>query len=151
MRKIYRHFFTFKSSIVVYLVLFSAIACSAQEQTSTPQNFWTEFRQAALANDNKKLIGMTQFPLEVRGVDDSQPITRYKKEEFDTIFKKILGQPVITMEGEKIITNTTKTVIKSTNTITKDHIMTGDSFRVDQMVFELKNRQWKLVRAYLEE
>lgn len=151
MRKIYRHLFTFKSSIAVYLVLFSATACSAQEQTSTQQNFWTEFRQAVLANDNKKLIGMTQFPLEVRGVDDSQPVTQYKKEQFDTIFKKILDQPVVTMEGEKIITNTTKTVIKSTNTITKDHIMTGDSFRVDQMVFELKNKQWKLVRAYLEE
>lgn len=151
MTTIYRRFFMFKSGVVVYLLLFSAIACSAQEQTSTRQQFWTEFRQAVLSNDNKKLEAMTQFPLEVRGVDDSQPATQYKKEQFDSIFKKILNQPVITMEGDKIITNTTKSVINSTNTITKDHIMTADSFRVDQLVFELKNKQWKLVRAYLEE
>lgn len=141
----------FKSVVVVYLLLFSAIACSAQEQTSARHQFWAEFRQAVVSNDNKKLEAMTQFPLEVRGVDDSQPATQYKKEQFDSIFKKILNQPVITMEGDKIITNTTKSVINSTNTITKDHIMTADSFRVDQLVFELKNKQWKLVRAYLEE
>lgn len=94
---------------------------------------------------------MTQFPLEVYGVDDSQPVMRYKNEQFDPIFKRILDQPVITMEGDKIITNSTKSIINSTNTITKDHIMTKDSFRVDQLVFELKNKQWKLVRAYLEE
>lgn len=151
MRTINRYFDMFKSGIVVYLLLFSVAACSAQEQTDVRQQFWTEFRQAVLANDNKKLVAMTQFPLEVHGVDDSQPVTRYKKEQFGTIFKKILDQPVITMEGDKIITNTTKSVINSTNTITKDHIMTGDSFRVDQMVFELKNKQWKLIRAYLEE
>lgn len=141
----------FKSSVVTYLLLFSAISCSAQEQTPSPQQFWTEFRQAVVLNDNKKLQAMTQFPLEVYGVDDSQPVMRYKKEQFDPIFKKILDQPVITMEGDKIITNSTKSIINSTNTITKDHIMTKDSFRVDQLVFELKNKQWKLVRAYLEE
>ncbi len=103
------------------------------------------------AKDNQKLMTMTHFPLEVRGVDDSQPAKQYKKEQFETIFKKILEQPVIRMEGEKIITNTTKDIIGSTKTITKEHTMTADSFRVDQLVFELKNRKWKLVRAYLEE
>ncbi len=55
------------------------------------------------------------------------------------------------MEGEKIITNTTKGIINSTKIITQEHSMTDDSFRVDQLVFEMKNKQWKLVRAYLEE
>lgn len=151
MRTIFQRFFMFKSKMSVYLLLFSAIACSAQEQTSTRQQFWTEFRQAVISNDILKIEAVTQFPLEVRGVDDSQPVTRYKKEQFGSVLKKILNQPVITMEGDKIITNTTKSVINSTHTITKDHIMTGDSFRVDQLVFELKNNQWRLVRAYLEE
>jgi len=150
-RTIFRRFFMFKSSMSIYLLLFSAIACSAQEQTSARQQFWTEFRQAVISNDIPKIEAMTQFPLEVRGVDDSQPVTRYKKEQFGPVLKKILNQPVITMEGDKIRTNTTKSVINSTHTITKDHIMTSDSFRVDQLVFELKNNQWRLVRAYLEE
>jgi hypothetical protein len=140
-----------KVSIVAYLMLFSAVACSAQEQVSTPQKFWTEFRQAVLAKDNQKLVSMTQFPLEVRGVDDSQPAKQYKQEQFETIFRKILEQPVVTMEGEKIIANTTRDIINSTKTITQEHSMTDASFRVDQLVFELKNKQWKLVRAYLEE
>ena len=140
-----------KAGIVAYLMLFSAVACSAQEQMLAPQKFWTEFRQAVLAKDNQKLASMTQFPLEVRGVDDSQPAVQYKKEQFETIFKKILEQPVVTMEGDKIITNTTRDIIISTKIITKEHSMTADSFRVDQLVFELKNKQWLLVRAYLEE
>jgi hypothetical protein len=147
----YRQSFMLRASIIAYLMLFSAVACSAQEQVSTPQKFWTEFRLAVLAKDNQKLVSMTQFPLEVRGVDDSQAAKQYQKEQFETVFTKILEQPVVTMEGEKIITNTTRDVINSTKIITKEHSMTDDSFRVDQLVFELKNKQWKLVRAYLEE
>ena len=47
--------------------------------------------------------------------------------------------------------STLKDIINSTKTITKEHGMMADSFRVNQLVFELKNKQWKLVRAYLEE
>ncbi len=75
----YRQSFMFRASIVAYLMLFSAVACSAQEQVSTPQKFWAEFRLAVLAKDNQKLVSMTQFPLEVRGVDDSQPAKQYSK------------------------------------------------------------------------
>ena len=151
MNILYRQSHIFKVSIIGCLMLFSAVACSAQEQTATPQKFWSEFRQAVLAKDNQKLVGMTQFPLEVRGVDDSQPAKYYKKEQFEAIFRKILDQPVFTMEGEKIITNTTNDIIDSTKQITKEHSMTDNSFRVDQLVFEQKDKKWKLVRAYLEE
>jgi hypothetical protein len=146
----YRGFLVSVASLVAHLLLFTT-ACSAQESASTPQRFWTEFRQAVLTNDSRKLVGMTHFPLEVRGVDDSQPAIQYKKEQFETIFKKILEQPVVAMEGEKVMTNTTKDIIGSTKSVTKAHTMTADSFRVDQLVFELRNGQWKLVRAYLEE
>ncbi len=94
---------------------------------------------------------MTQLPLEIRGVDDSQPAQQYNKDQFGTIFAKILDQPVTAIEGEKIVTNTTRDIINSTKTITKEQNMTSDSFRVDQLVFEFKNGQWKLVRVYLEE
>ena len=134
-----------------YLMLFATTACSTQEGSPAPQAFWTEFRQAVLANDTRKLMSMTSFPLEVRGVDDSQPARQYPKEQFETIFKKILEQPVVTMEGERIVMNTTKDVVGFTETVTRDHRMTAESFRIDQLVFELRHKQWRLVRAYLEE
>lgn len=133
------------------LFVFNTVACSSEESTGSRQVFWTEFRQAVLANDVRKLAGMTDFPLEVRGVDDSQPAELYGKERFENILGKLLAQPVFSLKGNEIATSTTKDVIRSTSTIAGDHAMSANSFRVDQLVFELRNGQWKLVRAYLEE
>jgi hypothetical protein len=133
------------------LFIFNTVACSTEESTVSRQAFWTEFRQAVLASDVRKLAGMTDFPLEVRGVDDSQPAEMYGKEQFESILGKLLAQPVFSLKGNEIATSTTKDVILSTNTIAGDHAMAANSFRVDQLVFELRNGQWKLVRAYLEE
>jgi hypothetical protein len=141
----------FRAVLGAILFIFNTVACSTEESTVSRQAFWTEFRQAVLASDVRKLAGMTDFPLEVRGVDDSQPAEKYSKEQFEGIIGKLLAQPVFSLKANEVVTSTTKDVIRSTNTITKDHAMTANSFRVDQLVFELRNGRWKLVRAFLED
>lgn len=137
--------------VVVCLGMLLSVGCSVQKRELTSQQFWSEFRQAVLAQNNQKLIEMTQFPLEVLGVDDSQPSVQYGKEQFEVVFNKILEQPVIFFEGDVVVTRTTKEIVHETTAIIQDHFMTKESFRVDQLVFELKDKQWRLVRAYLEE
>ncbi len=137
--------------VVVCLSMLLSVGCSVQKRELTSQQFWSEFREAVLAQNNQKLNEMTQFPLEVSGVDDSQPSVQYGKEQFEVVFNKILEQPVIFFEGDVVVTRTTKEIVHETTAIIQDHFMTKESFRVDQLVFELKDKQWRLVRAYLEE
>lgn len=132
------------------LIWFSATACSAQDG-ATPQKFWTEFQAAVMAQDNAKVIQLTSFPLEVRGVDDSEPPKHYNKEEFAKVFQRILAQPVVTMKGAEMATSTMRDVVATTKAIAAADTMTKDSFRVGQLVFEQKGKQWKFSRAYLEE
>ena len=147
----FKNFKLFYISVIISLAVFSSIACSQQNADTSPQKFWDEFRQAVLSNDTNAITNMTQFPFEQRGVDDSQPAVKYSKDQFDSLFKKVLEQPVVTMEGDNIIMHTTRKIIIATETIQDEHKLTAGSFRVDQLVFELKNNKWKLVRAYLEE
>ncbi len=135
----------------VSLSMFLFAGCSVRSHELTPQQFWTEFSQAVLIQDNQKLIDLVQFPLEVLGVDDSQPPEQYNKAQFEAVFKKIVEQPVFTFAGDGVVTRTTRDIIQETSVITQEHFMTKEAFRVDQLVFELKDKQWRLVRAYLEE
>ena len=140
-----------KLYLMTFLFICTAMACSAQEATPSAQSFWKEFRQAIIANDNQKLAAMTQFPLELRGVVDGIPAKYYTQDQFKSIFLQVLDQPVVTLDGDNIITHTTRDTLISTNTISESDMMTKESFRVDQLSFELKNKRWKLVTVYLEE
>ena len=144
--KRYRVNYKFLSFLLVYTV-----ACSAQNTSPLPQQFWSEYRQAVIDNDMNKLADLTQYPLEIRGVDDSQPSTFYKRNQFAEIFTKALQQDVIELNGDQVITKTTKDKIIASETLVESDMMTKDSFRVDQLVFENKNGKWMLVRVYLEE
>lgn len=133
------------------LIWFAATACSAQDSATTPDKFWTEFQAAVMAQDNAKLLHLTSFPLEVRGVDDSQSPKHYNREEFAKVLQRILSQPVFAMKGAEVVTNTMLDVVGTTKVISPADMMTKQSFRVGQLVFEQKGKQWKFSRAYLEE
>lgn len=139
------------AALFAALIWFSATACSAQDSAATPQYFWSEFRAAVMAQDNAKLIQMTSFPLEIRGVDDGLPSKHYSADQFAEIFRRVLSQPVVTLEGNEVVRSTMKDVVRTTKAIGAADMMTKESFRVGQLVFEQKGGQWKFSRAYLEE
>lgn len=132
-------------------MLFSSAGSSAQDSATTPQKFWTEFRAAVMERDSAKLAQMTTFPLEVRGVDDGQPTVYYNKQQFAQAFERVLSQPIFTRKGGEVVTSTMRDAVRATEAINQAHMMTKDSFRVEQLVFERKDKQWKLSRVYLEE
>ena len=133
------------------LIWFSATACSAQNSAAAPQYFWSEFRAAVMAQDNAKLIQLTSFPLEIRGVDDGLPSKHYSADQFAEVFQQVLSQPVVTLKGNEVLRGTMKDVVRTTKAIGAADMMTHDSFRVGQLVFKLKGKQWRFSRAYLEE
>jgi len=139
------------SYVLLALLLVSSVAYSAQNIESSPQQFWSEFRQAVINNDMKKLAEFTHFPLEVRGVDDSQPPAFYQRAKFAAFINKALQQKVVEMDGDQVITKNSKDMIIATQTPVESDMITTDSFRVDQFVFENINGKWQLVRVYIEQ
>ncbi|HEX5637485.1 MAG TPA: hypothetical protein VFY78_10395, partial [Gammaproteobacteria bacterium] len=129
--------------LVAIFVLCTATACSAQEAAPGAQSFWKEFRQAIIAGNSKRLISLTQFPLELRGVVDDVPTKLIEQGQFNDVFTKVLSQPVVSFDEDKIITQSTKDIVVATQSISETDMMTKDSFRVDQLSFELKNKKWK--------
>jgi hypothetical protein len=113
------------------------------------QLYWAEFRTAALADDYQTLETLTRFPLEVRGVDDSMPTVRYKKEQFETIFKTIMQQTIIESTEEDYIETTMKAIVDKTDTVASDAL--DEEQRVEQLVFQNIKGRWMFVRAYVEE
>lgn len=134
---------------ILFLITFSA-ACTAREPQLPPQQCWAQFRQAVIANDYDKLRGATQFPLAVHGAVDGIPIQNIERDQFETTLKKILDQPLASLEGDKLVTYTQRELVHKTATLPASD-KPAAPFRVGELVFEYPNGTCKLVRAYLSE
>jgi hypothetical protein len=135
----------------LFLVIFvlGSISCSAGPAESDFQSYWTKFRAASLALDYTTLATLTKFPLEVKGVDDSIPIKKYEKAQLNTIFSKLISQPVFQYKGNDVIETTLKELVAKQEKV--EYKATDAQIRVEQFEFQLINGKWLLVRAYLEE
>lgn len=136
--------------LTLFLIMFTE-SCTASDNKTSYQVFWEGFRSAVLSNDTRYLAENSYFPLELKGVDDGLPVVLLNQELFKENLLKVLNQSVVVMDGEDVIIKSTKDIIKSTKLLTTEHLLTKNSFRVDQLLFEFKNNRWYLVRMYLEE
>ncbi|GFO63172.1 hypothetical protein M1B72_17825 [Geomonas paludis] len=139
--------------VLVLLLLAISIQalCYGSDETDSAGKFWTSFRKAVLVNDQAKLLEMTSFPLDVRGVSDDIPATSYNRRDFPGIFKKILLQPQYLLVNGRLRTKTMLGLIYDKATLTKQDLATPTFFRFHQLEFEKRKGRWFLVRAYLEE
>ena len=126
-----------------------SISCTAESPQSDFQPFWNKFRAASLANDYATLATLTKFPLEVKGVDDSIPIRKYEKAQLNTIFPKLMSQPVLLPKDNDVVEKNLREVLTKTEKV--EYNNTDKEIRVEQFQFQLINGKWLLVRAYLEE
>ena len=139
-----------KTYFSIILLLF-ATGCFAEEPKISPQQYWSDFRQAVIATDYQKLRGYTQFPLAVHGIVDGIPVQNIGTDQFEAVMKKVLDQPVASYEGDKVVTFTQRELISKTTDLKNTKIQPDKSFRVGELVFERKGNTNKLVRAYLSE
>jgi len=126
-------------------------ACFAKTNSHCPDNaqqFWKEFRTAAMQSNVKKIANMVQFPLEVRGTMDDSPSRQMKRDKFKNILPKLLA----TDPGMSAIPGTMKSYIQNIETVQKKACNKhGNQFRIGTWVFVKKNADWLLVQAFIEE
>lgn len=135
----------------VALVLGFSVACSADESARSPQQCWTEFRQAVVAGNYDRLRNMTQFPLAVRGAVDGIPAQMVERGQFEAMLNRILDQPMASYEGEKLVTYTMRDLVARTTELNKKPAKTDGQFRVGELVFDFRGGRCRLVQAYLSE
>lgn len=137
--------------MVLTIVLFFGVTCDAAQDRFTAGEFWASFRQAVLANDERKIISMTKLPLAVYGVSDNTPVMYYDRSEFPAIFRKILMQSEYRLVGNRIVSKTVLGLIHDKKVLTQTDLQSRDAFRFYQLEFEAIKGRWFLTRGYLEE
>lgn len=139
-----------KAILPVILALL-CVVCSAAGKDYSCNQYWSTFRQAVLDNDKGRLAGMTRFPFEVRGPDDSDPVRQYDAKGFLAIYERLVAQPVFLPREGKIVSKSMRQLIDEKKEITPDDYLTSDSIQIHQFEFERIKGKWLFTRAYLEE
>ena len=136
-------------NLILALFFIASVSCNAEPPKSDFQPFWNKFKAASLANDYTTLATLIKFPLEIKGVDDSVPVKKYEKAQLNTIFPKLLSQPVFLPKDNDVVETTLRETLTKTEKV--EYKPTDKEIRVEQFQFQLINGNWLLVRAYLEE
>jgi hypothetical protein len=138
-------------AIVLFVALSpgSSFARPAQADTAAKefQSFWTEFRQAIMANDKEKVASMTRFPFKTRGTMDSDPVKKRAKESFLNILDKLLQ----TDPGLSAEPGTMRQLIERQATVTSKEVTTQNFARVGDFVFEKAQGKWLFTMAFWDE
>lgn len=149
---------------LLLLIIFFAFACGnsgkKNEQNSKTQvlehnieiadtsfaEFWKIFRLSIINNDTLKLMELTNFPLETRGPQDSDPIVKYSKNQFTTVLKTFLKQDYDENETEFKLIERLEILKKGDQ---KEYVYDNNWARVGEFEFKFIKGKWKLTFAYL--
>ena len=133
------------------ILLLLCSAASYADENREVQTYWSWFRQAVLDEDSEKLARMTKFPLWVRGTVDSSPVIYYGRKDFDHILKKLLNQPVVVSNSDRVEVKTMLQVITEKKRLTQRDFQTRNIVRVELFRFDKINGTWLFTRGYIEE
>lgn len=137
-------------NLIPLLMMLYSTACTSSPSSSDFNVFWENFRNFSLKSDYTSLIHITRFPLEVKGVDDSEPKQYIDKKIFPDVFRKILSQPIYEFKGNDVVEMTLMDKINERKTPTPETTTNDMEIRIDQFVFQKIDSRWLLIRAYLE-
>ena len=134
----------------VFVVILAAATAVCAAGASLPQQFWSDFRQAALASDYGKLIVFAAFLLELRSEVDGTAPRSVEKEEFESTLKHVFDQPMGELRDGQLETYTMRDLIAKTPDLDGESV-SAESFQVGQLLFAKRKGGWRLVAAYLNE
>jgi hypothetical protein len=131
-------------------------AIATEAATQTPQQFWSEFRAAAIAADSAALQKLARFPFVTRGATDDDPSISHDEAAFAELLPKILAQDTgLSKEGE-----TVRQYLDSHPELPAIATGAGQSvpmgadatqFVAGPLSFEKIGNRWLWVSAYLED
>jgi len=113
--------------------------------------FWPRFRAALLAGRADQLSGMAQFPLEVRGTLDSDPVRRIPQSELSTVVAEVLaedsGLSVTRPETNRAMIDRLPEAYPGQRGVS----IGADAARIGPFGFARRQGQWRLVRLYRDD
>ena len=109
------------------------------------QKFWASFREAVLSDDQETLLRLTQFKLEVKGENESDPTVLYSEKEFPMVIHAYLEQ-MAGPKGKEI-----EKEIELIQRTTSPYIYRHDFAKVGGMEFTKADGEWKLTVVRLTE
>lgn len=124
---------------------------SAEVADNQFATFWIEFRQAVINNDKTKIISLTYFPFEMRGVDDSSAIQLLDEKSFNNIYERLLVQTIFLPVRDQIVPKPMRELIYETKSLSSEETENTNTISFQQFEFEQRNGRWRFVRAFLEE
>lgn len=134
---------------LIYILLLSvaATSCHSEENKSeqTFQQFWSEFRTAALDNNLTRITELTHFPFIVKGDLDMDGSIHLDRIAFQKKFKLFMEQDI----RENLTPESMRTYIKKHKNISP-RIDDGQT-SVALFSFEKINGKWYFVRVYVEQ
>jgi hypothetical protein len=130
----------------------TAAAPHVASPTTEPRNaeeFWTEFRDAALAGDLPRLLPLVRFPFTTRGMFDEDPVLNHSREDFPRLFARLLESDTGLRED---LGPTMRELMVDTPRLPPQEIELSATgwFRVGDFEFKRVNGEWKFVHAYID-
>jgi len=132
----------------ILLLLVGCLVFVAQVQADVladAQTFWSEFRTAVIGNKHEKVASLTYFPFQTRGDFDDNPINKYDKAGFLTIYAQIFNE----MSADA--TMTVRKRIEQKIVITEKDFLTKELIRVENLIFKKVDGKWQFTFAYIVE
>lgn len=137
---------------MVALAFLFATGASALGQSDSAlkdfQEFWTQFRGAALSGKSERCLALTAFPFKTRGPTDADPVRTHSQAEFPGLLAALLAQD----SGLAAEPLSMREYIAHHPMIQKKLVRAdGLSARVGTFVFEKRAGEWRFVQSYTEE
>lgn len=119
-----------------------------REPIAAFQEFWRQFRRAALAGDKEELATLTRFPFRTRGTLDTDSTVAYDRPAFLVVVDRLLEQD----SGMRPEPETMRDLINRTDSVTTRFLGDGGpTARIGAFVFERGPDGWRFARAYIDE
>ena len=123
-------------------------ASPAATECGGAQQYWENFRTAALKGRPVEVAGLTSFPFAVRKTLDDTPTQQYGRADFLKAWPRLLRSD----PGVAATPTTMKSLIRSNTQLSSKQCSDGDhQFRVGNWVFQLKPAGWRFVQAFLDD
>ena len=133
---------------VLLMALPVSLRSSPRDKASADfQTFWKSFRMAVLEGDNDRLVNLTHFPFETRGVLDSDPVLKHDQKWFLTNWPKLIAID----PGLRPTEDSMRQLIERTVEVTRKENPVEGWARVGDFEFKKLRGGWRFVHAYFED
>ena len=129
--------------------LSTAQPSASAEQQAEAQTFWNAFRAAVNQQDWNAVASMSAIPLMVRGQVDSARANRITAAKLPSALRDQFGKKLFSGPGKP--ERTVADWVRDTPSVGRQHWVSDDQFRVQNLAFRKGPAGWRLSTIYDED